>query len=984
VFERAFLINELVKSAKGILGEIEIRGTGMSAIHVIITLPFLLAICIPLFKKVWPGIHMGWFMLPLPIALFAYLINLVPVVMGGSVLHYSLPWIPSLGVEFTVSLDGLSLLFGLLISGIGSLVLLYSVFYLDKQKENLARFYVYLMLFMGAMLGLVLSDNLMVLYGFWELTSISSFLLIAFWNKRERSRYGALKSLTITVCGGLAMFAGFVLLYIMIGTFSIRELIVDLPSISGHALFVPAMLLVLLGAFTKSAQFPFHIWLPDAMEAPTPVSAYLHSATMVKAGIYLVARLSPLFAGSSIWLWAVSGIGLLTLAYGSYRATKQTDLKALLAFSTISQLGLIMSLFGIGSAAAFYVGTSQYEFFTIATAAAIFHLINHAVFKGALFMVVGIVDHGTGTRDIRKLGGLMAVMPVTFTIALLGSFSMAGIPPFGGFLSKEMFFTAMLNIREMSFASMDTWGALFPVVAWVASVFTFAYSLLVVFRTFGGKAQFDKLEKEPHEAPLGLLIPPVVLASLVVVIGFFPNLLSHSLIEPAMAAVYPFGLQPNESFVVHIEMWHGFTTELFMTIGVAVIGIAIFFLHRRFAWVNEPMELNVSLNSLYDHSLKGLDSGASWFTRNYMTGSIRHYLIYIFLFLTAALGLNLFLAGDITLKMDDFAPISFYEAVIITALVLSAIAVPFVNSRLMAIILTGMSGYMVTLFFVIFRAPDLALTQMIVETVSVALFLLCFYHLPNLKKEVVKRKIKLWNIGIAVSVGVVMTLVSLSVSGSRKFDSISHFFIENSYKLAGGKNVVNVILVDFRGFDTLLEVVVLGIASFGIYALIKMRGEENALNSQDQFGFKLDIYGGIRSNDVILRTIARFAVGMILLYSLYLFYMGHHHPGGGFIGGLMASAALLLYAIAVGMERFEKTVPVDFKRMTGIGILIAVITGMGSFLFKAPFLSQTFGYFDIPLIGELELATATLFDLGVYLTVIGVASTILFTIGRDK
>lgn len=773
------------------------------------------------------------------------------------------------------------MLFSLLISGIGSLVILYSIFYLDKAKEQLQHFYVYLMLFMGAMLGLVLSDNVIVLYGFWELTSISSFLLIAFWNGREKSRYGALKSLVITVSGGLAMFAGFAMLYVISGTFSIREMISEGAAIAQHGLFIPAMLLVLLGAFTKSAQFPFHIWLPDAMEAPTPVSAYLHSATMVKAGIYLVARMSPIFAGEALWLWLVSGVGLLTLIYGSFRAMKQLDLKSMLAFSTISQLGLIMSLFGLGSAASLYVGTDQAEFYSKATMAAIFHLINHAIFKGALFMVVGIVDHETGTRDIRKLGGLMAVMPITFTIAIIGTFSMAGIPPFNGFLSKEMFFTAVLNITEMNLLSMDTWGSLFPIIAWIASVFTFVYSMLLVFRTFGGKPQFEKLGKKPHEAPIGMLLSPVVLASLAIVFGLFPNILSYSLIEPAMAAVHPNLLSPGQQFLVSIDLWHGWTTELIMTIGVAALGTVLFLFHRKVTLLNAPLFNNVSLNKSYDGGIKLLDRSSNSLTRLYMTGSIRHYLIYIFVFLVVAISVTMFAQDGFQLDTSEFAKTSFYEAVIIIALVLSAIAVPFANSRLMAIILTGVSGYMVTLFFVIFRAPDLALTQMIVETVSVALFLLCFYHLPKLKKEIVALRFKLGNLIIALSVGTVMTLIALSASSNRKFESISHYFLENSYKLAGGKNVVNVILVDFRGFDTMLEIVVLGVASFGIYAMIrvKLKGDEEngALGVRESE--LIDSIYGLKSNDVILRTVAKIAIVIILCFSLYLFYMGHHNPG---------------------------------------------------------------------------------------------------------
>ncbi|MFD0961780.1 Na+/H+ antiporter subunit A [Paenibacillus chungangensis] len=957
----------------------------MSYLHVVIILPFLFALLGPIMQKLMPRVHGGWFMLPVPVLLFSYMLSRIPTIQSREKIFESLPWMPSLGVEFNVYLDGLGLLFALLITGIGSLVVLYSIFYLDKNKEKLPHFYVYLMLFKGAMLGLVLSDNLMVLYGFWELTSISSFLLIAFWHQREKSRYGALKSMVITVSGGLAMLAGFILLYVMAGTFSIRELIEGIHTWSDHNLFVPAMVLVLAGAFTKSAQFPFHIWLPDAMEAPTPVSAYLHSATMVKAGIYLVARMSPIFAGEALWLWLVSGFGIATLIYGSFRAMKQIDLKALLAFSTISQLGMIMSLFGLGSAAAFYTGSADAIFYTKATMAAVFHLINHAVFKGALFMVVGIVDHETGTRDIRKLGGLMAVMPITFTIAVIGSFSMAGLPPFNGFLSKEMFFTAVLNITEMNLLSMDTWGILFPVIAWTASIFTFVYSMVLVFRTFTGKPQFEKLEKKPHEAPLGMLLSPVVLVALAVVFGLFPGILSYSLIEPAMAAVHPALLEPGQQFKVKIEMWHGWTMELFMTIGVVALGTTLFLMHRRASVLHAPLFNRVSLNRTYDKGIGMLDRGSSMLTNLYMTGAIRHYLIYIFLFMVVSLSVTMYATGSFQVDTSSFADTSFYEAMIIIALILSTLAVPFATTRLMAIILTGVAGYMVTLFFVIFRAPDLALTQMIVETVSVALFLLCFYHLPKLKKEIVKLRFRLWNFIIAVSVGVIMTLIALSASSSRSFESISHYFLENSYKLAGGKNVVNVILVDFRGFDTLLEIVVLGIASYGIYAMIKLKlkgDEEISKLPARESEFKYDIYG-LKSNDVILRKVSKLAIVIILLFSLYLFYNGHHHPGGGFIGALMASAAFILMAMSYGMKSVHRIIPMDFRKLTALGILIALLTGMGSFLFDVPFLSHTFDYFQIPLLGELELATALLFDLGVYLTVIGVTMTIIFTIGRD-
>jgi multicomponent Na+:H+ antiporter subunit A len=736
----------------------------------------------------------------------------------------SVDWIPSLDIHYTVYVDGLGLLFSLLITGIGSLVVLYSIYYLSKKTEALNNFYVYLLMFMGAMLGVVLSDNLMVLYVFWELTSLSSFLLIAYWYQREKSRYGAQKSMLITVFGGFSMLAGFVLLYVMTGTFSIREIIAQLDVVTTHALFLPAMLLVLLGAFTKSAQFPFHIWLPDAMEAPTPVSAYLHSATMVKAGIYLVARLSPIFAGHAEWFWLVSGFGLVTLFWGSFSAVKQTDLKAILAFSTVSQLGMIMSLLGLGSAAAYYgYGSDESEFYVAATLAAVFHLINHATFKGSLFMVAGIVDHETGTRDIRRLGGLMTLMPISFTLAVIGTFSMAGLPPFNGFLSKEMFFTGVLRASQLDIFNVETWGMLLPVLAWIASVFTFVYSMILVFKTFTGKVQLEKLDKKPHEAPLGMLISPMILASLVIIFGFFPNILSYTVIEPAVASILPSLVGPGEQFYVHIYMWHGWTAELFMTFGVIVLGTILFLGLRKWSGVYQLFPQKLALNHLYDQGLVGLERISYKLTRFHMTGFIRDYLVYIFAFFIIILGGYLFISDSFAFNTANSAEITVYEIVLAIVMVGAAIGVLFATTRLFAIIAVGVVGYVLALFFVIFRAPDLALTQLVVETVSVALFLLCFYHLPKLKKEIGRVRFKMTNVLISLGVGITVTLLALSAHSTKLFPSISDFFMKYSYEKAGGKNMVNVILVDFRGFDTLLEILVLGIAALGVYSLIKLR-----------------------------------------------------------------------------------------------------------------------------------------------------------------
>ncbi|MBU8598400.1 Na+/H+ antiporter subunit A [Shouchella clausii] len=797
----------------------------MYTVNIAILTPFIVALFIPFLYKRLSAIHTGWFVLAVPVALFAILASYIPAVANGETFYSSIPWLPSLGINFTAYLDGLGLIFALLITGVGSLVILYSIYYLSKERESLHHFYIYLLMFMGAMLGVVFSDNLLVLYVFWELTSISSFLLIAYWHHRRQSRYGAQKSMLITVMGGIGMLAGFLMLSSFAGTFSVREIIGGMGDYASHALFVPAMLLILLGAFTKSAQFPFHIWLPDAMEAPTPVSAYLHSATMVKAGIYLVARFTPVFGGEAVWFWVVSIVGIVTLFWGSFTAIRQTDLKALLAYSTISQLGLIMTLLGLGSAALhFDVIDNQSFYYSLAIFAALFHLVNHSTFKGALFMVVGIVDHETGTRDIRKLGGLMTVMPVTFTVAVIGSFSMAGLPPFNGFLSKEMFFTAVLRIIELPFFSVETWGLLFPIIAWLASVLTFVYCLILIFKTFFGEHQPEKLEKSAHEAPFGMLVSPVILASLVVAFFFFPNVLGEFLLKPAYGAVMPAFIEAGV-FDYQIKAWHGINTELLMTLGIVGLGFVLYRSLPRWIGVYSLFPAKLSLDRLYNGALISVERRSNEITNRYMTGNMYHYLLYIFLVILGLVYTIALTTGALSFDVSNDAPISIYEGILAAVMAITAISILFAKSRMTGILLNGVLGYLVALFFVFFRAPDLALTQLVIETVTAALFLLCFYFLPDWDKQKHKTKPKLLNGLIAVATGAMVTVLALSVNNNRLFDSISAFY-ENAYELAGAKNIVNAILGDFRAFDTMLEVVVLLIAGLGVYVLIKLKASK--------------------------------------------------------------------------------------------------------------------------------------------------------------
>ncbi|MCP8616938.1 Na+/H+ antiporter subunit A [Salirhabdus salicampi] len=769
--------------------------------------PLLVTLMIPFVNRWKERIHTGWFLLPIPLAIFIYFIQFVGKDFQPFYQSYS--WVPSLQMNLDFYLDGFSLLFALLISGIGTLVLLYSIYYLHKS-ENLGHFYIYLFLFMAAMLGVVLSDNVFALYGFWELTSFSSFLLIGYWHHRERSRYGAQKSMLITVFGGLSLLGGFVTLATITGTTSIQQMIEQKDLIIGHAYFPLILIFVFLGAFTKSAQFPFHIWLPDAMEAPTPVSAYLHSATMVKAGIFLIGKFAPILSGVPSFFIVVSLIGIITLCWGSFMAVRQVDLKGILAYSTISQLGMIMAMFGFGTKVAIF--------------AAVFHILNHATFKGSLFMIAGIVDHETGTRDIRKLGGLMTLMPISTTLAVFGAFSMAGVPlPFlNGFYSKEMFFEATLDFEGATGQLMQLLQTAIPWLAVFGSIFTFVYSMYFFFGTFRGKYKEDELEQKPHEAPWGMLISPIILVVGVITIGLFPKLVNMPLLTHAASTV------ANTTIEKNIYFWHGFELPLFMSIAVIVFGTVLYLTMKKWVPVYDVFPGRWNFNRVYDFIVDKLEEWSKAVTEFYMTGSVKHYVRNI-LIAILVVGFSVFwFTEGMTIKTDNLAEVTLPEILVAVTMALAALATIFTKSRIAAILILGVVGYGLSLLFVMYRAPDLALTQLIVETVTVALFLLCFYHLPELKKldrDPVSRGL---NGIVAIAFGAFMALIGISAHSSSWFEPISGYFLENAHDLGGGDNVVNVILVDFRGIDTLMEIAVLGVAALAIYSMIRLRRDKEA------------------------------------------------------------------------------------------------------------------------------------------------------------
>ena len=771
--------------------------------------PLIIALFIPTLSKLKEKIHTGIFVFFVPFAIFLYFIQFVGKDFTPVRQIYN--WIPSLHINFDFYLDGLSLLFVLLISGIGSLVVLYSIYYLDKT-ERLGQFYVYLLMFMAAMLGIVLSDNIYVLYTFWELTSISSFLLIGYWHFKERSRYGALKSMMITIFGGLSMLGGFILLSVITNTTSIREMIAQADIILQSEYIWLVLIFILLGAFTKSAQFPFHIWLPDAMEAPTPVSAYLHSATMVKAGIYLVARFSPIFSNYDWFFIVVSTFGIVTLCWGSYMAVRQTDLKAILAFSTISQLGMIMAMLGFGT--------------NIAVFAAVFHILNHATFKGSLFMVAGIIDVQTGTRDIRRLGALYTLMPISGTLALFGTFSMAGFPlPFlNGFYSKELFFDATLQLEQngLSFSSVLT--TLIPYLAVFGSIFTFVYSIYLFFGVFGRKKdKSSTLPIKPKEAKIGMLISPIVLVAGVIIIGLVPNLFNGSLITHAATSIKDTAVYDS------IQFWHGFNTPLIMSLIVVVIGAILYVTKEKWENVYKAVPGNLSFNRVYDRGLTSIDETSKKITQFYMNGSIRNYMLLIVGTMFVVSFIFMYATNGFSISFSDLAEITIIEVVVVIAIAIAAIGTIFSNHNVAAILILGITGYGVAILFVLYRAPDLALTQLVIETITVVLFLLCFYHFPKLRKRTESAGKKTVNLIVSVGFGAMMTMIALaSFSTTNGFDKISEYFIETALPIGGGRNIVNVILVDMRGIDTLFEIAVLGLAGLTVFSLIKLRNDKGA------------------------------------------------------------------------------------------------------------------------------------------------------------
>lgn len=916
----------------------------------LIWLPFLplLGTLIPLISNRLSRTECAFLTAVLPaLTLVLILMNAGDIVQGER-FQAAIPWIPSIGLELAFRLDGLALLFSILILGIGLLVILYARYYLS-DKDPMGKFYAYLMLFMFAMLGVVLSDNLIQLWFFWELTSISSFLLISFWGHKTEARKGARMALTVTGAGGLALLAGLLILGNTVGSFSLQTVLDSGDLIKASASYPVIVVLVLLGAFTKSAQFPFHFWLPNAMAAPTPVSAYLHSATMVKAGIFLMARFYPALADTDLWFLIVSLTGLATFLMGAYIALFQHDLKGLLANSTISHLGLITLLLGMGT--------------DLAAVAAIFHIINHAIFKASLFMAAGIIDHESGSRDMRQLNGLWKYMPYTATLAMVASASMAGVPLMNGFLSKEMFFTETLHQ-----ASLGSLSWLIPVLATLGGVFAVAYSMRFIHDVFFNGEPIN-LPKTPHEPPRYMRVPVEILVALCLLVGIFPSYMVGDLLYSAASATLN-TTPPSYSLAI----WHGFNLPLLMSI-IALIGGLIMYHNRPHLFKFQAQFPKSDPKLVFEGVVQSLASAANRFISFTENGSLQRYTFFTLLLaviMTAASLMKL----NATAGQRPEIPV---DAVSITAAVLLSISalatVLWHRRRVVALITLSVVGLIVSLAFAQFSAPDLALTQLSVEVVTVILLILALFFLPQkTPKESSPRRV-VRDLSLASLIGGVVGTICYALM-TRPLDTISTFFTENSKTGGGGTNVVNVILVDFRGFDTLGEITVLGIAALGIYKLIaRMRLFMPSSNDRG-LAWSED------KNPILLAVISQSLLPLALLVSAYIFLRGHNMPGGGFIAGLITSVAIIQQYVGHGVEWIKTRVKLDYQIMIGSGIGIATLSGLGSWAFGHTFLSSWFDYFYLPVIGKFELASAMVFDLGVFLTVVGATMLILANLGQ--
>ena len=921
----------------------------------------------------------GWAAL-VSLAALVWVALLFPTLQTGQVLHEEYRWIPSAGINFSVRMDGFAWMFAMLVTGIGLLVALYARYYMSKN-DPVPRFFSFFLAFMGAMLGVVLSGNVVQLVFFWELTSLFSFMLIGYWYHRKDARRGARMALTVTGAGGLAMLAGMLMLGHIAGSYQLDVILGAGERIRAHPLYTPMLVLVLLGAFTKSAQFPFHFWLPRAMAAPTPVSAYLHSATMVKAGVFLLARLWPALSGTEQWFWLVGGAGVVTLVLGAYFAMFQNDLKGLLAYSTISHLGLITLLLGLNR--------------DLAAVAAVFHIMNHATFKASLFMAAGIIDHETGTRDMRRLSGLWKAMPITGTLAFVASAAMAGVPLMNGFLSKEMFFAETV---DLSSTPLLDYGL--PVAATLAGIFAVVYSLRFSVGVFLGPPA-RRLPLEPHEPVRWMRVPIEILVLLCIVVGIFPQWSIGPALDVAARPVVGGAMPPFS-----LAIWHGFNKPLVMSLIALGGGIALYLLLRRGVvagrFKHAPL-LGLNGQRLFESTLYGLDRASRWALAVLSTYRLQPQMLLMVLAAIVFASVALW-AGGISWGDRPRVPgnLEFALLWVLGCVAALAAANQAKFHRLAALILLGAVGLAVSLTFLWFSAPDLALTQLTVEVVTTVLFLLGLRWLPKRRPEEAEhlglrvRARRARDFVVSLVAGGGMAVLAYAMMTRPAPQSISPFFIDRALPEGGGTNVVNVMLVDFRAFDTMGEITVLGIVGLTVYALLRRfrpPREMAALPPQQRAvppDLVSDLINPRTAQDTALgymmvpAVLVRLLLPIAVVIALYFFMRGHNLPGGGFVAGLCVAIAFLTQYIVAGTYWVEAHLQLKVIRWIALGMLAAVATGLGSLWFGYPFLTSHTAHVTLPGLGEVHFASAMLFDVGVFAVVVGATLLILTALAHQS
>jgi multicomponent K+:H+ antiporter subunit A len=872
----------------------------------------------------------------------AMLIGLAPGVLAGVPVAAGGAWVPAIGLDFSLWLDPLGLLFAGLILGIGLLVILYAQGYLGREEAT-GRFLSFLMLFQGAMIGIALSGNVLLMLVFWELTSLSSFLLIGFWRDRAAARQGARMALAITGGGGIALIGGMLLLGQAAGSYDLPTILARGAIVQASPLYPAILVLVLLGAFTKSAQFPFHFWLPHAMAAPTPVSAYLHSATMVKAGVFLLARLWPVLAGTDLWFALVATTGLATMLFGAAVALFRHDLKAILAYSTISQLGLMVMLLGFGTAPA--------------AVAAIFHILNHAAFKAALFMNAGIVDHETGTRDIRRLGGLAALMPITATLGTIAAAAMAGVPPLGGFISKEM----MLEQAAHTAAGGSAWPV--ALLATIAAALSVAYSLRYAVALYFGR-RGEGGGGRPHDPEAAMIAPHLLLVGIAIALGLLPMTIAGPLVRAAAAAVTGGGAGE-----VHLALWHGINPALGMSIAAFAIGGLLLAVRPRIA-ASIGSGAAPDAGRMFNTVLDATVTHARRASLAIHAPSLQRTLFTLFAVVLAFAVDGGLTAGGVLTGGRPTLPASPVAIVAWIGLVSATIAVVAVQrQRYLALLFVGVIGLVMALAFLHLSAPDLALTQISVEVVTIVLMLLALHLLPKLPPRLSSSPRRLRDGLVALALGIGAGLGAWAVMTRAPRDPVSAFHWANSLPGGGGTNVVNVTIVDFRGFDTLGEIIVLGIAGLVIYALLETAAR--GVPGRRLRAWRADAPTSPERHPMMFVVATRLLLPLALLVGIHIFLRGHNRPGGGFVAALLFAIAILLQYLASGFDWTDRRRRIREHALIATGMLVATATGLGSLIFGAPFLSSSFGHFHLPLIGDFELATAMLFDSGVACVVVG-------------